>query len=237
MSEETTTSTQVDDSTASTEQAVDTTNEQAVQDSTSDATAEDTSSTTAEEPADADNSEDDITEWAKKKGLPMDDPVALAKMVREGDRKVTQASQSKSLADNVQAANSEAGIDDLQSIKNNVAALSFYVSHPEAVQYDEALGKVLEEKPYMVNDLEGALDMAKGRSLSKESELLAARQAGSKEALAQAAQAERSGAPKASASVRTSPKDLTDADIRNMSTAEYQQAKADGKIDPWGPRP
>ncbi len=79
--------------------------------------------------------------------------------------------------------------------------------------------------------------MAKGRSVTTDEQLLAARQAGSKEALATVANAQRAGAPKASATNRSTPGKLTDADIRNMTTQEYVQAKAEGLIDPWGPRP
>lgn len=222
MDEETTTSTPVDDTTASdtTEQAVDTT-EQAVEGTETPTTAETSEST-----------DDDIKEWAEKKGLSLDDPIALAKMVREGDKKVTEATQKASeLGKSVQTASTEIGLDDVAQLRNEVAVMNFYQTHPDARELDEEMAKTLEEKPYFANDLEGLLYYTKGKEADKA--ILEARKAGNKDALEAAAQVERASAPKASASIATSPGELTDEDIANMSVAEYQAAKAEGKVKPW----
>lgn len=232
--EETTTSTLVDETQAAdvTQQPDDTTNEQAVEDVESSTTSSETE-TTDETSVESD---DDIKAWAEKKGLSLDDPIALAKMVREGDKKVTQASQKASeLGKSVESASSELGLDDVAQLRNEVAVMNFYQSYPDAKDLDSEMAKTLESKPYFANDLEGLYFYTKG--IQSDKNLVAARQAGSKEALAATAQAERAATPKTSATNRTSPKELTDADIRNMTTQEYQQAKADGLIDPWGARP
>lgn len=229
--EETTTSTPVDD-TAATATTDETQTEQAVEDVESSTTSE---STETQDEASTE-SDDDIKAWAEKKGLSLDDPIALAKMVREGDKKVTQASQKASeLGKSVESASTELGLDDVAQLKNEVAVMRFYQTYPDARDLDTEMAKTLEDKPYFANDLEGLYFYTKGTQSDKN--LVAARQTGSKEALAATAQAERAATPKTSATNRTSPKELTDDDIRNMSVSEYQQAKADGKIDPWGDRP
>lgn len=235
MSEETTTSTPVDESAAvaTTDEttSAEGTTEQAVE------TTEETSETTSESAeASSEETDDDIKAWAEKKGLSLDDPIALAKMVREGDKKVTQATQKASeLGKSVETASTELGLDDVAQLKNEVAVMRFYQAYPDAKDLDTEMAKTLDEKPYFANDLEGLYFYTKG--LQADKGLIAARQAGSKEALAATAQAERAATPKVSATNRTSPKELTDEDVRNMTTEEYSQAKADGKIDPWGVRP
>lgn len=221
--DETTTSTPVDDTQAPVTEQPSTT-EQAVQGTE---TSETTSTDSEEAPAET---EDDIKAWAEKKGLSLDDPIALAKMVRAGDQKVTEATQKATeLGKSVQTASTEIGLDDIAQLRNEVAVMNFYQQHPEARELDGEMAKTLEEKPYFASDLEGLLYYTKGREADKAA--LAARQAGGKEALAATAQAERAGAPKASATVRTtSQAAYTDEQIGNMSVQEYQQAKSEGKI-------
>lgn len=231
MNEETTTSTPVDD-TAAVATTDDSTTEQAVQgvEETSEATSSESEETQETE------TDDDIKAWAEKKGLSLDDPMALAKMIREGDKKVTEATQKASqLGKSVETASDTLGLDDMAQLKNEVAVMRFYQTYPDARELDTQMATTLDQKPYFANDLEGLYFYTKGIQADKG--LVAARQTGSKEALAATAQAERAATPKASATNRTSPKELSDDDIRNMSVSEYQEAKAAGKIDPWGARP
>lgn len=233
MNEETTTSTQVDASApVDAGQAEDTTTEQAVQgEETSETTSSD--STTEETP----ELDEETKAWAEKKGLPLGDPIALAKMIREGDKKVTEATQRASeLGKSVQTASSEIGLDEIQQLNNKVSVMEFYQTFPDARSLDEEMAKVLEDEPTFANmPLDKLYFYTKG--LQADKGLVAAHQAGSKEALEAAAQAERASIPKASATVRTSPKKITNEDIRNMSTKEYAEAKAAGKIDPFGAPP
>lgn len=215
--EETTTSTPTDDSAATQEpntevieQAVDT-----------DVETQDTDQPTED---------DEIKAWAEKKGLSLDDPIALAKMVREGDQKVTQAGQeAKQLKESVTTASAD--LDDIQQLRNELAVMNFFQTYPDAKELETEMSKVVDAKPYFANDLEGLYFYTKGIQADKG--LVAAKQAGNKEALAAVAQAERAAAPKASASTRSEAKELTSEDIRNMTTEEYQQAKADGRITPF----
>ncbi len=231
MADDTTTSTAVDDQAPVEEQLDTTDNGEAVE-------TDDTSQTSeSEEPeAQAEDNSDDFKDWAAKKNLPLDDPEKLGRMYRELETKLGSGDRNK-LSESVGTANEAAGVDDVQGLKNQVAALSFYVTNPDAAKYDKEMGAILEARPYMANDLDGLLLMAKGQATTSDEQLLAARQAGSKEALATAANAQRAAAPKASATNRSTPGKLTDADISNMSLSEYQKAKADGLIDPFGDRP
>lgn len=148
-----------------------------------------------------DNADDtELKEWAAKKNLPLDDPLKLAKMYRDAEKELgKKGSQEAQLKTAVTDANSEAGVDDVQALRNEVAALSFYLAHPDAQQFEPAMVQILEEKPWLANDLEAVLDMAKGRSLSTAEQVVAAKQTGAKEALAAAAQASRAAPPKVSA--------------------------------------
>lgn len=225
--EETTTSTQVDDSAVTDVTQADDTIEQAVDTSVE---TQDTDQPT--EQVETTSEDDEIKAWAEKKGIKAETPneIALAKMVREGDQKVTQATQTaKKLESSVKTASAD--LDDVQQLRNEVAVMNFFQSYPDARELEPEMAKVVEEKPYFANDLEGLYFYTKG--LRADKGLVAAKQAGSKEALAAVAQAERAAAPKASASTRTTNTELTNEDIKNMSIEEYQQAKADGKIDPF----
>lgn len=228
--EETTTSTPVDDAAADAAQAGDPIDEAV------DTNVETDDDTDQPESEQAKASEDDLKAWADKKGIKAETPneLALAKMVREGDKKVTEATQSaKQLKESVTTASAD--LDDVQQLRNEMAVMNFFNQYPDARELESEMAKVVEEKPYFANDLDGLYFYTKGVQADKG--LIAAKQAGGKEALAAAAQAERAAAPKASASTRTTSKELTNEDIKNMSMEEYKQAKADGKIQPYGPLP
>lgn len=231
--EETTTSTPVDDTqTPAGEQTEDTTKEQAVETETASSAEETTEST--EEVDEAAKEADEIKTWAEKKGLPLDDPIAMAKMVREGDKKVTETTQkANQLESSVKTASAD--LDDVQQLRNEVAVINFFQKYPDARELETDMARVIDEKPYLASDLDALYFYTKGVQADKG--LVDAKKAGSKEALTKVAQAERAGAPKTSATVRTSPTKLTNEDIKNMSTSEYEQAKKDGRIEPFGPKP
>lgn len=164
---------------------------------------EDTSQTSESEetePTEVDNSDEtELKEWAAKKNLPLDDPLKIAKMYRESEKQLGKKGQKEGqLKAAVTDANTSAGVDDVQALRNEVTALSFYIQHPEAKAYESEMVTILEDKPWLANDLEVVLDAAKGRS-STAQQLVAERQAGKKEALAQAEKANRASQPRSSA--------------------------------------
>lgn len=171
-------------------------------------TSEPAETSPAEDSKESDDAEklDDaeFKEWAAKKNLPLDDPVKIARMYRESEQALGKKGQQEGqLKAAVTDASSTAGVDDVQALRNEVAALSFYIQHPEAKQLESEMVKILEEKPWLASDLETVLDAAKGRSGTEAQRLAAERQAGKKEALAQAEKSGRAAPPKASASSST----------------------------------
>lgn len=153
------------------------------------------------ESSNEDDSDDtELKDWAAKKNLPLDDPLKMAKMVRESEQKLGKKGQQEGqLKTAVSAANASSDTENYQALKNEVEALSFWVNHPDAKQFESTMVDVLEEKPWLASDLDVVLDVAKGRSTTDAATRLAERQAGSKEALAQAEQAGRAAQPRASA--------------------------------------
>lgn len=170
---------------------------------------EDTSQTSDSDESESsteDDSDAELKDWAAKKNLPLDDPIKLAKMYRESEKKLgTKGQKEGQLKSAVSEANTASGTEDYQALKNEVEALSFYVNHPEAKALEAEMVAILEEKPWLANDLEVVLDVAKGRSTTEATKLVAANQAGKKEALAQAEQAGRAAQPRASATNSTTP--------------------------------
>lgn len=153
------------------------------------------------EAEETDNSDDtELKDWAAKKNLPLDDPLKIAKMYRESEKQLGKKGQKEGQLKNaVSEANTTSGTEDYQALKNEVEALSFYVNHPEAKQYEGTMVGILEEKPWLASDLDSVLDIAKGRSMTDPQALLAERQAGKKEALEKAEQAGRASQPRAGA--------------------------------------
>jgi hypothetical protein len=114
------------------------------------------------------NSEEtELKDWAAKKNLPLDDPLKIAKMYRESEKQLGKKGQKEGqLKTAVSNANASSDTEDYQALKNEVEALSFFVNHPEAKQFESNMVEILEEKPWLASDLEVVLDVAKGRSTS-----------------------------------------------------------------------
>lgn len=225
MDEETTTSS-VDDTQAAPEPQLEdnNTNDEAVTETSETSQTSDSSETG---PAEADNSDDtEIKEWAAKKNLPLDDPIKIAKMYRESEKELgRKGQQSGQLAKASETASETLGVDDLQATNNRLSVLEFYTVNPQARDYDDKMAEILTDKPYLAQDLDTLYVLAKARTA--ESELLAARQAGKKDALSAAVQAEQAGAPKATATTRETPKAMSDEDIGNMTPVQYAKWRQD----------
>lgn len=162
-----------------------------------------------------DNSDDtELKEWAAKKNLPLDDPLKIAKMYRESEKALGKKGQKEGqLKTAVSTANEASSTEDYQALKNEVEALSFYVNHSDAKQYESTMVDILEEKPYLASDLEAVLDIAKGRSLTDAATRLAERNAGKKEARESAEQAGRAAQPRVSARATTSVGKITPQNV------------------------
>lgn len=202
MSDDTTTSdSNAEAAQTATTEAEETNTEAVTEDEDTSQTSDSEESGSEQSQDSADNSEEaEIKDWAAKKNLPLDDPIKIAKMYREAEQALGKKGQKEGQLKNaVSTANETSGMEDYQALKNEVEALSFYVNHPEAKQFESTMVDILEEKPYLASDLEAVLDIAKGRATTDAATRLAERQAGGKEALAQAEQAGRAAPPRASA--------------------------------------
>lgn len=183
----------------------------------------------AESSTEDDSEEAELKEWAAKKNLPLDDPLAMAKMYRESEKKLGKKGQQEGqLKAAVTTANNAAGVDDVQSLRNEMTALNFKLDHPEARELEPIMVEILDEKPYLASDLDAVLDIAKGRTVSQGAETLAARKAGGKEALAQAEKAARAAQPRASATQpgyenknRITPENVDDMIAQHMGDREW----------------
>lgn len=190
----------------------------------------------SEETTDQTTSDEDaeILEWANKKGVKTDDPIALLKMVREGEKKMHSATnEANALKTTINTTGEEQGYDDTSLLLNRLKVTEFYLNNPEAKILDEDMAKIVTDKPYLADDLETVFELAKARKSTVA--MAAAKETGRQEALAQVAKAEKAAPPNASATTRQGVANITDEDIGKMSAQEYLQFKQDHpEFNPFG---
>lgn len=182
----------------------------------------------SEETTDQTTSDEDaeILEWANKKGVKTDDPIALLKMVREGEKKMhTATNEANALKNTINTTGEEQGFDDTSLLLNRLKVTEFYLNNPEAKILDEDMAEIVNKKPYLADDLETVFELAKARKSTVA--MAAAKETGRQEALAQVAKAEKAAPPNASATTRQGVANITDEDIGKMSAQEYLQFKQD----------
>lgn len=158
-------------------------------------------STTEKETEETSSSDDDLETWAKEKNLPLDDPLALAKMYRESEKKMHQtgaeAAELRKRVGKQAEESAEQGEDqevtDTRKLLTQLAVTDFYLNNPEARKYDDKMAEILTDKPYLVNDLDTLYIIAKAKT--SDEELLAARKSGEKNALSSANKSQRQGSP------------------------------------------
>ena len=220
--EETTTSTPQDEQTQAAEPQLESQETQAVQEP---AAAESPNTQPAEEPSD----DKELLDWASKKGISTDDPVKLLKMVRESETKMHQATNEASkLRDGVQEVAQNDGQDDVYQLINRLKVTEFYLNNPNARDYDGKMAEILEDKPYLANDLETLYDLARFKSADEK--LVEARQAGKTEALKQITKSELAAPPQNTATTRQTPSD----EIPNFTSVEdYEAWKSKTGFDPF----
>lgn len=230
MNDETTPSETLDTQASDSSHPQDQLNDEAAQ--SSDNTSQ-SSETESNEPESSDTSIDpEIKEWAEKKGVQLDDPIALAKLARNAEKnfhdKSTEASALKKAVGSQAAESADSAIEqEAFPIINRLRVAEFYQDHPDAVQYDAQMAEIVDQKPWLGQDLESLYLIAKAQSTATEA--LQARQEGRKEALNSVAQAQRAGAPKAAPTGKPAPaKRYTSADIDKMTPQEYMTLKASG---------
>lgn len=186
-----------------------------------------------EDPQD-DWTEKDYLNWASKKGIKTDNPVAMLKMVREAEKKMHQTQnniEAKKLRQAVSEVDTYGGVSDVDIALNRLAVREFYLDNPEAKAYDGVMAQIVQEKPYLANDLDTLYLIAKAKNLKVEEDVI--KKQARKEALVEAAKAEAAAPPNKSASTRGEIKEITDEDIANMSLAEYKAWKESEGFNPF----
>lgn len=147
---------------------------------------------------------DDIESWAKQKGLPLDDPVKLAKMYRDAEKKMHEATAKSRELETAAVDNLNYTGDNEDPLRLSVNQLliqnkvrDFFDSNPEARDYETEMAKIVQERPHLQNDLDALFALAAKDTLSgKEGQLKAE---GGREALTNLAQKQAGRPPVASA--------------------------------------
>lgn len=179
-------------------------------------------------------SEEELLNWASKKGIKTDNPVAMLKMVRDAEKKMHQTQNSieaKKLREAIAETDSFGAVSDVDIALNRLAVREFYLDNPEAKLYDEAMAEIVREKPYLSNDLETLYLIAKAKNLKVEEDVI--KKQARLEALKEAAKAEAAAPPNKSASKPGEAKPITDEDIANMTLKEYREWKESENFNPF----
>lgn len=143
---------------------------------------------------------DDVKAWAEKKGLPLDDPVKLAQMYRDAEKKMHEATQPKPAAKPLETieATGNPQYDQLVGAVNEMRLQqevnNFFQQNPDAEQYRAHMAEIANNRPW-INDLDAIYALAKNDP-NREASLKAQ---GGKEALTNLAQKQSAVPPKSSA--------------------------------------
>lgn len=162
----------------------------------------------AEAPAEAPQAEtqaDDVSEWAEKKGLPLDDPVKLAKMYRDAEKRMHEATEKARELETASVAQvpvDYTGNPEIDTLAQSVNTLlvqnkvrDFFSDNPDARQFESKMAEIVTERPHLQGDLDALYALARNDP-NREAEL---REAGGKEALTNLAQKQQQVPPAAGA--------------------------------------
>lgn len=181
--------------------------------------------------AQAESEPNDTEAWAKKKGLPLDDPVKLAQMYRDSERKMheaTQAAKQTVLPPELLPETADPNVNAVVE-RQNVAEQRMYVrdwfdANPDMRDHRAELAKVAGDYPYIPD-----MNVIKSIYLADPSREDTLRSEGGKRALQNLAQ-KQSNIPPASAATNTgdysstkiTPKNL-DQIVSAMTPEEYKK--------------
>lgn len=112
---------------------------------------------------------DDVKEWAEKKGLPLDDPVKLAKMYRDAEQKMHDATmaarQLETATVNTLDYTGDTSYDQLAHTVNQLqiqnSVRDFFTANPEAQQFESKMAEIVTERPHLKNDLDALYALAR----------------------------------------------------------------------------
>lgn len=153
----------------------------------------------------SETTEPSVEEWAKSKNLPLDDPVKLAKMYRDAEKRMHEATEKARELETATVAQApvdytgDPGYDSLAQsvntllIQNNVR--DFFSDNPEARQFESKMAEIVTQRPHLQNDLDALYALAR-TDPNREAELKAS---GGREALTNLAQKQQQIPPTAGA--------------------------------------
>ena len=198
-----------------------------------------------------DGNSTELEQWAQKKGVDPNDPLAALKMARESEQamhKATQeAAEAKRLIDlqttmaarpSYDPAYADPNLDvtskltqDVAQLKAENSVVNFYAQNPEAREYDDAMASLVIQNPAL--RLVGIPTIYKlARADKMEADLASARNEGATEARKTLAKSSRASMPTSTASNQANNSNrLTMEKIDAMPFDEYQSRAAE--IDAW----
>lgn len=199
------------------EQSASNTNDQP-NESTADST-EEPQEAPQEEESQADG--DDVQAWAEKKGLPLDDPIKLAKMYRDAEKKMHEATtQVPKTPINPPELLEPTGDDNYDQIveRQNVQEQRIYVrdwfdANPDMKEHREDLARIAAERPWLTN-----LDDVRAHYLASPEKLKSVESEGGRRALTNLAQKQQQTPPSSGATNANSyaSNKLTAANVDEM---------------------
>lgn len=182
-----------------------------------------------QEEAPQESQADDVKEWAEKKGLPLDDPIKLAQMYRDAEKKMHQATQKSTVQPpEPLEVTGDANYDQLIE-RQNQQELRTYVrdwfdANPEMKEHRQELMQIANERPWLTN-----LDDIRAHYLADPSRLESLKTEGGREALTNLAQKQQQTPPRAGATNANSyatgkitPQNV-DEMVAKMSVEEYRK--------------
>lgn len=150
--------------------------------------------------------EDDVQTWAEKKGLPLDDPVKLAKMYRDAEKRMHEATEAarqlettvvqQGTVDYTGDANYDALAQTVNQLAVQNSVREFFAANPSAREFEPKMAEIVMQRPHLKGDLDALYALARNDP-NRETEL---KQAGGREALENLAQKQQAIPPNASVS-------------------------------------
>lgn len=170
-----------------------------------DQASESTADSSKQEPvaqAESQADDDDVQAWAEKKGLPLDDPVKLAKMYRDAEKKMHEATNQvhKTPIEPPELLEPSGDVNYDQLVeRQNVQEQRIYVrdwfeANPDMKEHRAELTRISAERPWLTN-----LDDVRAHFLASPQRLKDVKTEGGREALTNLAQKQQQIPPSAGA--------------------------------------
>lgn len=166
--------------------------------------------TSSDEPANADNSDDELTAWASKKGVDLSTPEGQTKALkswREAEKKMHESRQQTSVTE--AAIGSQATADGSSNTDLIVSSMIWKQNKSVTPEQDTAMGEYLTQNPLKLEMLKQGLttfDEIFLLSGAGQVDVSTAKKEGGKAALETLANKQRATSPTGNASMATKPK-------------------------------